>query len=98
MSRDSLAGHTAKTFLFLLDNMSLVLCLARGRSRNFKVLVVLRRIYAYCLSRGIMPYFRWIVSELNSSDEPSRVLGDKASELATEAIEHLRFRPVAISA
>ncbi len=33
-------GEEIRQFV-LLDNMSLVLCLARGRSRNFKVLIVL---------------------------------------------------------
>ena len=90
-------GHDIRQ-LFLLDNMSLVICLARGRSRSFGVLVQLRRIYSYCMVRNVMPHFRWIPSELNSSDEPSRSVDDKASSLATRAIEHLRFEPVAVLA
>ena len=35
-------GHDVRQ-LFLIDNMSLVLCLCRGRSRNFGVLVQMRR-------------------------------------------------------
>ena len=84
--------------LFLLDNMSLVLCLSRGRARSFEVLVVIRKIYSYCMARGVRPYFRWIPSELNSSDDPSRQLDENRSALATRAIEHLRFDSVALSA
>ena len=54
--------------LFLLDNMSLVFCLSRGRARSFEVLVVIRRVYSYCLARGVRPYFRWIPSELNTRE------------------------------
>ncbi len=78
--------------LFLLDIMSVVLCRSRGRARSCEVLVAIRRIYSYCLAREIMPYLRWIPSELNSSDEPSRVLGYAPST------EHLRFEPAAFSA
>ena len=35
--------------LVLLDNMSLVLTLSRGRTRSFAVLVVIRKIFAYFL-------------------------------------------------
>ena len=84
--------------LFLLDNMSLVLCLSRGRARSFEVLVVIRKIYSYCMARGVRPYFRWIPSELNSSDDPSRLRDENHSSLATRAIEHLRFESEALSA
>lgn len=58
--------------LFLADNMSLVLSLERGRSTSFPVLVRLRKVVACALCRGIAPRFRWIPSELNSADAPSR--------------------------
>jgi len=83
--------------LVLLDNMSLVLSLSRGRSRSFGLLVVMRRIYSYCLARGIRLYVRWIPSELNSSDEPSRATAEKQSSLATRELEHLSFPTVATS-
>lgn len=78
--------------LFLLDSMSLVLCLCRGRSRSFSALVQLRRFFSYALARDILPSFRWIPSELNSSDAPSRSVANKGSDLATHLVEPLRFR------
>ncbi len=77
--------------VFLLDKMSLARCLSGGRSRSFGVLAQARQMYAYFLAPGIIPHLRWILSELNSSDEPSRIAAKKGSELATHAIEHLRF-------
>ena len=73
--------------VFLLDNMSLVLALARCRSKNFLVLTVLRKFYAYALAKHIRCFFRWIPSELNSSDAPSRA--DGGEHLLTHDLDHM---------
>ena len=72
--------------LFLLDNMSLVLALERSRSRRYTLLKQVRIFNAYCISRGIQPSFRWVPSELNNADEPSRYDTDEPSKLLTDLI------------
>ena len=72
--------------LFLLDNLSLVLALERCRSRQLDLLKIVRIFCSYCICRGIQPSFRWIPSELNNSDEPSRYDTDEPSKLLTALI------------
>ena len=74
--------------LFLLDNMSLVLALERSRSRRYTLLKQVRIFNAYCISRGIQPSFRWVPSELNNADEPSRYDTDEPSKLLTDLIHY----------
>ena len=84
------AGHHHRQLL-LADNMSVVLAFSRGRSKNFNLLVHIRRLYAYCLAKGLKPYFRWIPSELNSSDEPFRRWEKEGSHLLTHLLEGQEF-------
>ena len=69
--------------VFLLDNMSLVLTLERSRSRQFSLLKPIRTFNSYCTARGIQTYFRWVSSEFNSADEPSRYNSNEPSKLLT---------------
>ena len=71
-------GHDVRQ-LVLCDNLSVVLTFERCRSRNYKVLKVLREFAAYCFARNVHLAIRWIPSELNISDEGSR-LYDESSE------------------
>ena len=64
-------GHDCRQ-LCLVDNLSLALCFERSRSRNFKVIRILRQASAYLLGFNISLSVRWIPSELNSADGPSR--------------------------
>ncbi|CAE7226828.1 unnamed protein product, partial [Symbiodinium sp. CCMP2592] len=59
--------------LLLVDNMAVALAFDRGRSKNFKMLRIIRKLGALCLARNILPSVRWIPSEYNSADEPSRL-------------------------
>ena len=59
--------------VFLGDNMGVVLACVRSRSKSFKFIVQLRKLAGLCWIMGIKIYFRWIPSELNSSDLASRV-------------------------
>ena len=63
--------------LILCDNRSVVLAFDRSRARNYKLLLQIRRFAAYCLARNIMCTVRWVPSELNSADEPSRLHSDE---------------------
>ena len=74
--------------LFLLDNMSLVLALERCRSRQHALLKQVRIFCGYCICRGIQPAFRWIPSELNNADEPSRYGTDEPSKLLTSLLDN----------
>ena len=89
MKRIAMSRYGSQTRqLFLLDNMSLTLALERSRSRQYGLLRQVRVFNAYCIARGIQPSFRWIPSELNSSDEPSRFGTDEPSKLLTSEIPH----------
>ena len=73
--------------LCLGDNMSMVLSIDRHRSKNFVVISLLRRISAYCLARNIKFCIRWIPSELNFSDEGSRLLDGGADKSRIRELE-----------
>ena len=59
--------------LCLVDNMSVALCFSRRRSKEHLVISLIRRLVAIGLTRNIKIHVRWIPSELNSSDAPSRM-------------------------
>ncbi|MCH1571346.1 MAG: hypothetical protein L7S64_08375, partial [Longimicrobiales bacterium] len=59
--------------LFLVDNMSVCLSFERARSRDYRLLCLIRRFSAYLLSRNIRASVRWVPSELNSADKGSRL-------------------------
>ena len=69
-------GHDLRQLL-LCDNMAVVLSFDRCRSRNRKLLRIIREFGAYCLARNIYCCVRWIPSELNNADDASR-LDDRA--------------------
>ena len=79
-------GHDIRQ-LALCDNLSVVLAFGRGRSRNFKILKVLREFGAFLFARNVHVSIRWIPSELNIADEGSREFDDcKDSHLL---VDHL---------
>ena len=78
-------GHSIRQ-LVLCDNMSVVLSVERSRTKNFRLLKVLRRIAAYCFCRNIHLAIRWIPSELNISDEPSRMFEPGDSNLLVDLL------------
>jgi hypothetical protein len=63
--------------LFLVDNMSVCLAFDRSRSRSFRLLIQIRRFRAYCFVRHIKAVVRWIPSEYNAADIPSRIYDPK---------------------
>lgn len=72
--------------LMLVDSMSVALSFDRCRSRSFKLLKQVRRYAATCLARNIDPHVRWIPSELNSADEPSRIDASEPSKTLVDQI------------
>ena len=61
------------------DNLGLVLCMDRSRAKSFKVLLQVRRVAACALARNLRIVVRWVPSERNSADAPSRVFQPKTS-------------------
>ena len=82
-------GHYTNQ-LFLVDNMGMCLGFARCRSSDFKMLSIIRHFYAYALARGITAWIRWIPSELNPSDEGSRLFSKDQSKSLTSCIPSIR--------
>ena len=58
--------------LFLCDNLGITLSLEKGRAANARVLRLNRQWAALALASGCRARTRWIPSEWNPSDEPSR--------------------------
>eukprot|EP00435_Cladocopium_sp_Y103_P029361 s335_g7.t1 len=76
--------------LLLVDNLSVALSFDRCRCRDFKLLRQIRRFCAYLLARNISASIRWVPSELNNSDIPSRYHSDEPSKLLTDQIPDAR--------
>ena len=61
-----------KRLMFLLDNMALVLGASKGRSILPKINHTCREICVISLATFTIPICRWIASQDNPADEPSR--------------------------
>ena len=66
--------------LFLGDNLGCILALSRSRAKDYGMLVQIRRVSAWALARGVRLSFRWIPSEWNTADDPSRLAEAEAVE------------------
>ena len=75
--------------LCLVDNMSVALCFSRRRSKEYVVISLIRRLVAIGLTRNIKIHVRWIPSELNSSDAPSRIADIDSSHSGPSLFEKL---------
>ena len=60
--------------LLLSDSLACVLSCERRRARNYKLLVVIRRLVGLAFALGLQLTFRWIPSEFNIAHGPSIVL------------------------
>ncbi|CAE7299586.1 UPF1 [Symbiodinium sp. CCMP2592] len=69
-SRDQMKHGTR--VLILNDNLGVVLSISKGRCADYGLLRILRRIAAHSLATGIRFIVRWVPSELNIADGPSR--------------------------
>ena len=63
--------------LLLVDHMAVALSFSRSRSKNRRVLQIIRKFSAWALGRNVACAVRWIPSELNAADKPSRSLSFK---------------------
>ena len=64
--------NRSKRHLVIVDSLALAFSVTKGRAQNFSVLRVLQQIGALCLASGITVRTRWVPSELNVADGPSR--------------------------
>ncbi|CAK0798609.1 unnamed protein product [Prorocentrum cordatum] len=69
----SLSPREGEHAVVMSDNLPAVLCFERRRAKNFTVLACIRRAVALCLSLNKRLHVRWVPSELNPSDEGSRL-------------------------
>ena len=65
------SGHLSR-HVFFCDNMSVALCLEKGRCADPRLLYLCRRWAALLLATGSRSRVRWIASEFNPSDAASR--------------------------
>ena len=83
--------------LSLCDNMAVTLAVGRSRAKDFGLLVLIRRINAWCLLRNIKLCVCWVPSEFNPSDSGSRMYGASYDEskdmtLTIDALQGPRWR------
>ena len=64
--------NLGKKHLVLSDSMSVTLALTKGRSSSAPMNKICRQVAALCLATGMTAHLRWIPSELNPADLPSR--------------------------
>lgn len=67
----SQANH-GKRHLIISDSMTSILALSKGRGHAKSMNRVCRQIAALSLSCGLQLHYRWVASELNPADSPSR--------------------------
>ena len=58
--------------LILCDNMAVVLAISKGLASDFGLLTICRKITAYFIACNFKIRVRWIASEVNIADGPSR--------------------------
>ena len=72
---------TPRRFLVLSDNLPLVLAAGKGRASSLHLLPICRQLDALALFCKFMFILRWIPSEINSADEPSRAIFSRDRKL-----------------
>lgn len=68
------SNHFHKRHVHLNDNLGMVLSFDRGRAKNKALLFQCRRGAAHAIATDSEYHFRWIPSEFNIADKPSRLL------------------------
>eukprot|EP00435_Cladocopium_sp_Y103_P060578 s48_g22.t1 len=74
--------NLGRKHLILTDSMSVTLALTKGRSSSSSMNRVCRQVAAITLATGMMFHLRWIPSELNPADFPSRAQDLKGFSLS----------------
>ena len=66
------AHHRGKRHTFFLDNLALVFAVHKGRAHSYDMLRILQQVGSICLAARLCIRVRWVPSEWNPSDGPSR--------------------------
>ena len=66
------SGRHRQRHVVLTDSMTAALAFSKGRAKTQLLRNVVQRVSALCLSTGSTVFLRWIPSEWNPSDSPSR--------------------------
>ena len=64
--------NRGKNHTIFMDNLSLCFSVAKGRAHNFGMLRIMQQIGSICLAANIGIFPRWVASEDNPADGPSR--------------------------
>ena len=86
--------HANCLLLMLIDNMSVCLAFERRRSKNLRVLACIRRVSAISFLLGLRVSYRWVASEANSSDRPSRHVDPVDTTAVTDKPDLLDYADV----
>ncbi|CAE7615478.1 unnamed protein product [Symbiodinium sp. CCMP2592] len=65
-------GSFGKKHVILSDSMTATLAISRGRSKHYHLRRVCQQVASLALCTGSQFFLRWIPSEMNPSDNPSR--------------------------
>ncbi|CAE7655449.1 unnamed protein product [Symbiodinium sp. KB8] len=84
-------GHDLRQ-LMLTDNMSVCLAFDRARARSYPLLKQIRKFSAYLLARNISCTVRWVPSELNNADKPSRIDCEEDSKQLTHVLPAIKVQ------
>ena len=76
-------ANFSKRHLILSDSITAVCSLDRGRGRAFKMRRVTQQVAAMCLGTNTSFHYRWLPSEWNTADGPSR-----GSKFPSDIVEH----------
>ena len=61
-----------KNHVILLDNLALSFAVTKGRAHNYSMLRILQQVGSLCLAARLGIFPRWVPSEFNPADGPSR--------------------------
>ena len=83
--------HFNKHHIHFGDNLGMVLAFDRGRAKSIPLLLCCRRAAAFSIACGCQFHHRWVPSEWNAADGPSRrweqkAHGEKCSKRSTEKV------------
>ncbi|CAE7422123.1 unnamed protein product [Symbiodinium natans] len=83
--------NLCKRLVCLSDNLPLVLSATKGRGKSKYLIGPLRRLAALGLACGSKVHVRWVPSELNVADAPSRAIRQKSAQSKTAVPEGLTY-------
>lgn len=88
-------GNFNKKHLILSDSLTAVCALDKGRGRAFKMRRITQQVGALCLAANVGMHYRWLPSEWNPADAPSRgsLIASLPSLSACHDVSQVRATP-----